>query len=142
VRVSEVAAARRRGEEDRASSLYGDIQPVAVDTLIFERTRRLTVVRGSFSWSDLGSFADLHDTRLNSGEGDAAGNILEGEVLALDAADSFVIARGGRLVTVVGVHGLAVVDSGDALLVMPLDQTQRVKEVVARLRAEGRTDLL
>ena len=141
-RVAEVAAARRRGEEDRATSLYREIQPVAVDTLIFERTRRLTVVRGSFSWSDLGTFADLHDTRLRTGDGDAAGNVLEGEVVTLDAANSFVIARGGRLVTVVGVEGLAVVDSGDALLVIPLDQTQRVKEIVERLRAEGRTDLL
>jgi mannose-1-phosphate guanylyltransferase len=141
-RVAEVAAARRRGEEDRATSLYGEIQPVAVDTLIFERTRRLTVVRGSFSWSDLGTFADLHETRLRTGDGDAAGNVLEGEVVALEAANSFVIARGGRLVTVVGVEGLAVVDSGDALLVIPLDQTQRVKEIVERLRAEGRTDLL
>jgi mannose-1-phosphate guanylyltransferase len=141
-RVTEVAAARRRGEEGRAASLYGEIQPVAVDTLIFERTRRLTVVRGSFSWSDLGTFADLHETRLRTGDGDAAGNVLEGEVVALEAANSFVIARGGRLVTVVGVEGLAVVDSGDALLVIPLDQTQRVKEIVERLRAEGRTDLL
>jgi mannose-1-phosphate guanylyltransferase len=141
-RVTEVAAARRRGEDDRAASLYGDIQPVAVDTLIFERTRRLTVVRGSFSWSDLGSFADLHDTRRRSGDADAAGNVSEGEVLALDTANSFVVARGGRLVVVVGVEGLAVVDSGDAVLVIPLDQTQRVKDVVERLRAEGRTDLL
>ena len=54
----------------------------------------------------------------------------------------FVVARGGRLVAVVGVDGLAVVDSGDALLIIPLDQTQGVKEVVERLRAEGRTDLL
>jgi hypothetical protein len=45
-------------------------------------------------------------------------------------------------VAVVGVEGLAVVDSGDALLVLPLDQSQRVKEVVERLRAEGRSDLL
>jgi hypothetical protein len=45
-------------------------------------------------------------------------------------------------VAVVGVEGIAVVDSGDALLVIPLDQTQRVKEIVERLRAEGRTDLL
>jgi len=43
---------------------------------------------------------------------------------------------------VVGVEGLAVVDSGDALLVLPLDQSQRVREVVERLRAEGRSDLL
>jgi hypothetical protein len=45
-------------------------------------------------------------------------------------------------VAVVGVEGLAVVDTGDALLVIPLDQSQRVKEVVDRLRAEGRSDLL
>ena len=141
-RVAAVAAARRRGEEDQAASLYGEIHPVAVDTLIFERTRRLTVVRGSFSWSDLGTFADLHATGRHTGGGDPAGNVLEGEVVAIDAANSFVIARGGRLVTVVGVEGLAVVDSGDAILVIPLDQTQRVKEVVERLRAEGRTDLL
>jgi mannose-1-phosphate guanylyltransferase len=141
-RVTEVVAARRRGEEDRAASLYAGIEPVAVDTLIFERTRRLTVVRGAFSWSDLGSFADLHATRRRAGEADAAGNVIEGQVIALDTANSFVVARGGRLVAVVGVDGLAVVDSGDALLIIPLDQTQGVKEVVERLRAEGRTDLL
>jgi mannose-1-phosphate guanylyltransferase len=140
--VTEVAAARRRGDEDSATSLYAGIQPVAVDTLIFERTHRLTVVRGSFSWSDLGSFADLHDARRRAGDADSAGNVIEGDVAALDAANSFVVARGGRLVAVVGVEGLAVVDTGDALLVIPLDQTQRVKEVVEWLRAEGRTDLL
>jgi mannose-1-phosphate guanylyltransferase len=140
--VTAVAAARRRGEEGAAASLYSDIEPVPVDTLVFERTRRLTVVRGRFSWSDLGSFADLCTTRRGAGDADAAGNVLEGEVVALDATNSFVVARGGRLVAVVGVDGLAVVDSGDALLVIPLDQTQRVKDVVAKLQEDGRSDLL
>ena len=139
--VVAVAAARRRGQEAEAAALYAGIEPVPVDTLVFERTRRLTVVRGSFSWSDLGSFADLHDTR-RSAEADASGNVLEGDVLAVDASNSFVVARGGRLVAVLGVEGLAVVDSDDALLIVPLDQAQRVREVVDRLRAEGRSDLL
>ena len=141
-RVAAVAAARRRGQEAEAAALYAEIEPVAVDTLVFERTRRLTVVRGAFAWSDLGSFADLHAVRLRGGGADPAGNVLEGEVVALDATGSFVLARGGRLVAVVGIEGLAVVDSGDALLVVPLSQTQRVKEIVARLREEGRSDLL
>jgi len=80
--------------------------------------------------------------RVAAGAADAAGNVLEGDVIALGATGSFVAARGGRLVAVVGVEGLAVVDSGDALLVLPLDQSQRVREVVERLRAEGRSDLL
>ena len=137
-----MAEARRRGREAEAASLYAEIEAVPVDTLVFERTRRLTVVRGGFSWSDLGSFADLRDARRRAGGADGAGNVLEGDVIALDTTGSFVAARGGRLVAVVGVEGLAVVDSGDALLVLPLDQTQRVKEVVERLRAEGRSDLL
>jgi mannose-1-phosphate guanylyltransferase len=139
--VAAVAAARRRGQETEAATLYGAIEPVPVDTLVFERTRRLTVVRGAFSWSDLGTFSDLHDTRRR-GESDAAGNVLEGEVVAIDTSDSFVVARGGRLVAIVGVEGLAVVDSGDALLVIPLDRAQRVRDVVERLRAERRSDLL
>jgi len=140
--VAGVAEARRRGREAEAASLYAEIEAVPVDTLVFERTRRLTVVRGGFSWSDLGSFADLRDARRRAGGADGAGNVLEGDVIALDTTGSFVAARGGRLVAVVGVEGLAVVDSGDALLVLPLDQSQRVKEVVERLRAEGRSDLL
>ena len=141
-RVAAVAAARRRGQEAEAASLYVEIPPVPVDTLVFERTRRLTVVRGGFSWSDLGTFTDLHAARVSGGGADAQGNVLEGEVVAVDASNSFVVARGGRLVAVVGVDGLAVVDSGDAVLVVPLAQAQQVKSVVDRLRAEGRSDLL
>jgi mannose-1-phosphate guanylyltransferase len=141
-RLEAVAEARRRGDEEAATALYAEIRPVPVDTLVFERTRRLTVVRGWFSWSDLGTFTDLHAARVTGGDADAQGNVLEGEVVALDTTNSFVLARGGRLVAVVGVDGLAVVDSGDALLVVPLAQTQQVKAVVDRLRAEGRSDLL
>ena len=141
-RIDAVVAARRRGDEAEATSLYAGLEAVPVDTLVFERTRRLTVVQGRFTWSDLGSFADLHAARRRTGGADPAGNVVDGEVIALDAGNSFVAARGGRLVAVVGIDGLAVVDTGDALLVLPLDQTQRVKEVVARLERAGRTDLL
>ena len=41
-----------------------------------ERTRRLTVVRGAFSWSDVGGFADLHRVRRAAGGADARGNVL------------------------------------------------------------------
>jgi mannose-1-phosphate guanylyltransferase len=141
-RLAAVVAARRGGDEARAARIYGEIEAVPVDTLVFERTRRLTVVRGWFSWSDLGSFADLHAARRRSGEADAEGNVVEGDVVAVDARNSFVLARGGRPVAVVGIEGLAVVDSGDAVLVVPLNQTQRVREITARLFEEGRSDLL
>ena len=45
--------------------------------------------------------------------------------------------RGGRLVALVGLEGIIVVDTPDALLVAPADAAQDVKQVVERLRAEG-----
>ena len=141
-RVAATAEKRRSGDESAAASIYASIEPVPIDTLVFERTHRLTVVRGWFSWSDLGTFADLHVARGHAGEADPGGNITEGEVIAVDSRNSLVLARGGRPVAVVGVDGLAVVDTPDALLVTPLNQAQRVREVVDRLRAEGRSDLL
>ena len=141
-RLEEVVAARRSGDEGTAASIYAGLETVPVDTLVFERTRRLTVVRGGFSWADVGSFADLRQARLQAGAGDPQGNVLEGEVVVVDSRDSFVLARGGRMVAVVGMSGVAVVDSGDALLVVPLDQAQRVKDVTTRLRDQGHPELL
>jgi mannose-1-phosphate guanylyltransferase len=48
----------------------------------------------------------------------------------------------GKLVALVGVRDLAVVDTGDCLLVCPLDKAQKVKDVVQALKAGDRKDLL
>ncbi len=140
--LAAAVTARRGGDEAEAGARYRELTAVPVDTLVFERTRRLTVVRGWFTWSDLGSFGDLYDARCRAGGGDAEGNVADGPVVGVDSRHNFVLARGGRTVALVGVEDLAVVDSGDALLIVPLNQTQRVREVTARLREEGRADLL
>jgi mannose-1-phosphate guanylyltransferase len=53
-----------------------------------------------------------------------------------------VVHVAGKLVTLVGVDGLVIVDTGDALLVCRGDQDQRVKEIIDRLEGDGRSDLL
>lgn len=140
--VEQTAAAVAAGDEASAAAAYAALQPVAIEPLVFERTPRLTVVLAGFAWSDLGSWGDLHAAQIEAGEGDALGNVLAGDALAVGAAGCTIEARGGRLVAVAGASGLVVVDTPDALLVVPEDQAQRVKEVVERLRAEGRTELL
>jgi Mannose-6-phosphate isomerase len=46
----------------------------------------------------------------------------------------------GRLLCVLGVDGLVVVDTADAVLVAPIDRSQEVKALVADLEAEGMTE--
>ncbi|HEX6538157.1 MAG TPA: sugar phosphate nucleotidyltransferase [Candidatus Dormibacteraeota bacterium] len=140
--VERVATAFTTGDLTMATEAYASLSPVAVEPLVFERTARLTVVEAAFAWSDLGSWGDLHTARVEAGESDADGNVLGGDALAVASSECTIEARGGRLVAVAGADGLVVIDTPDALLVVPQEHAQRVKDVVERLRATGRTDLL
>ena len=140
--LEHVIDALRRGDENEATRLYSALGTIAVEPLLLERSANLAVVEADFGWSDLGSWADLHAARIDSGDGDPARNVLDGDALTIDASDCTVVSRGGRLVTVVGASGLVVVDTPDALLVVPADQSQKVKAAVDRLREAGRNDVL
>jgi mannose-1-phosphate guanylyltransferase/mannose-6-phosphate isomerase len=140
--LAEVVELRAAGREEAAAERYRAIPAVAVEPLVLERGARLSVVAAGFPWSDLGSWSDLLDARRTVGEGDAAGNVLAGDVLAVGSRGCLVEARGGRTVAVVGVEDLVVVDTGDAVLVVPAVQAQAVRDIVDLLRAEGRTELL
>lgn len=140
--VERTATAFAARDAAAAAKAYASLRPVAVEPLVFERTSRLTVVEAAFAWSDLGSWGDLHTARVESGEGDADGNVLDGDALAVSSTGCTIEARGGRLVAVAGAKGLVVIDTPDALLVVPQEHAQRVKDVVERLRATGRADLL
>lgn len=87
------------------------------------------------AWSDVGAWSALWEI----GGKDAAGNVVQGDVLAVDTRDSLVIAA-GRLVACVGMRDAVVVETPDAVLVAHRDRIQHVKDVVARLKAEGRPE--
>jgi mannose-1-phosphate guanylyltransferase/mannose-1-phosphate guanylyltransferase/mannose-6-phosphate isomerase len=101
-----------------------------------EKARPVWAVGVDFTWSDVGSWAGLAETLPPQDAG-----VTMGDVVALDSSGSVLVSE-GPLVAVVGVHDLVVVATRDAVLVVPKDQAQRVKELVERLREGGREDLL
>lgn len=108
---------------------------ISLDHAVMERTGRAAVVPSDFGWSDVGAWSALWQIA----EQDAAGNVLQGDVIAHDVTNSFVRAD-GRLVALIGVEGLAVVTSDDAVLVVSKDRAQDVKTIVDQLRACGRSE--
>lgn len=140
--ISEVVDARVRGDDEAARRIYGALTLQAVEPLVLERTQRLTVVRASFGWSDLGSWADVGESRASDGDVDSDGNIIEGDVIVKSSHGSTVIARSGRVVAIAGLEGIVVIDTPDALLVARSDRSQLVKDVVDELKAAGRDEVL
>ena len=74
----------------------------------------LLLVPAGFEWADVGSWSELADLLRQ----DEAGNVVEGVPVLIDTRDSF-ISVPDKLVAVIGVEGLVIVDTEDALLVCP-----------------------
>jgi len=86
-------------------------------------------------WSDVGAW----DALWHLGSKDADSNVLQGDVMAVATRDTLAISH-SRLVTLVGVTGTVVVETPDAVLVAHKSQMQQVKDLVARLKREGRAE--
>lgn len=102
-----------------------------------EQCRGVAVVEGDFGWDDLGSW----EAAARYYPGDARGNRISGKALALDSSDNIVVSDQG-LVALLGVEGLIVVRSGDALLVCRRDRAQEVRRVVEELGRAGEKEFL
>lgn len=90
------------------------------------------MLEGDFGWNDVGSWDTLDAVRTR----DAAGNISSGDTLLLDAKNC-VVYGGKKLIAAVGVENLVIVEGRDSILVCPVDQAQRVKEVVETLEKKA-----
>lgn len=122
---------------ERIDAVYNRLPSVSVDYGIMERADRVAVIPAEMGWSDVGSWESLREILEKDGDG----NILQGDVLALDTRNSLVRAE-GRLVATLGVDGLVVIDTPDALLVCSEACSQDVKKIPERLRAQGRPEAL
>ncbi|MFW2405602.1 MAG: mannose-1-phosphate guanylyltransferase/mannose-6-phosphate isomerase [Gammaproteobacteria bacterium] len=107
----------------------------SIDYAVMEKTTRASVVPLDAGWSDVGSWAALHDVN----DLDEAGNALFGDVVAVDCRDSLVRAE-SRLVGAVGLEGCVVIETKDAVLVAPKDRAQDVKKLVDQLKAGEREE--
>jgi mannose-1-phosphate guanylyltransferase/mannose-1-phosphate guanylyltransferase/mannose-6-phosphate isomerase len=106
---------------------------ISIDYAVMERAERVAVVPVSMGWSDIGSWDALHEI----GERDPAGNLVEGEAIAIGSRDCF-IRSDGPTVVAIGVQDLIVIATGDAVLIVPRGASQRVKEAVDALKARGK----
>jgi len=118
-----------------SGDLFSHCEDISLDYAIMEHTKKAVVVPVDPGWNDVGDLQALWKTNNRNEDG----NALQGDVIALNSHNCLVKA-GGRLVAVLGVEGLAVIETKDAVLVAPLDQAQRVKELVSQL--QGRDELM
>jgi mannose-1-phosphate guanylyltransferase len=121
----------RADAQEFVRARYAGLPSISIDHGIMEHARDMRVVPGSFGWFDIGSWT----TAWELADKDANGNAVLGDASLVDTERCYVRARAGRLVALIGVQDLVVVDTEDALLIMPRERAQDVRRVVDDLNS-------
>lgn len=116
---------------------FAEAPSESIDYAVMEKLDRAIMVPLDAGWSDVGAW----DALWSLGEKDEAGNVAQGDVLAVGTHNSY-LRSGGRLLATVGVSDLLVVDTEDATLVAHRYAAQGVKTLVERLKKAGRRELV
>jgi mannose-1-phosphate guanylyltransferase len=139
--VAKIDEAARAGDENAVlKAVFPTLPSVSIDHGVMEKAGGLAVVPGEFGWNDVGSWQSAWEL----GAPDASGNALDPGAIAIDAKNNLVRMLGGgkKIVALVGVNDLVVVETEDAILVIPRERAQDVRLVVEALKASRRVELL
>lgn len=127
-------------ENEAARHHFPSMPSTSIDFGVMEHLEQLAVVPSSFGWSDVGSW----QTAWELADKDAAGNAVAQGAVTVEARGNHIVragSRGGKVIALLGVNDLVVVDTDDALLVVPRERAQDVRLIVERLKGT-RDDLL
>ena len=114
----------------RLGPAFLDCPSISIDYAVMEKTRRAALVPLAAGWSDVGSWAALHDVLPK----DRDGNVAAGDVMIESSTNTYVAAH-SRLVVAIGLHDVVIVETDDAVLVVAREHAERVKQVVEALRS-------
>lgn len=128
-----MTAAARDGDMIRPEPVsFGQCPSESIDNAVMERDDRVAVVQVEMGWSDVGSWDALHAL----GFGDDDGNVIHGDVVAIDTSHCMIRSE-GPVVTMVGVKDLIVVATRDAVMILPRGSSQDVKKIVEQLKSRA-----
>lgn len=113
---------------------FAEAPAAPFDIAIMEKTDRGAVIPVDMGWNDVGSWRSLWEEF----EKDDNGNVCVGDVVLENTRDSLAWSTEGIVTALVGVTDVAVVNSGDAVLVVDKGQAEKVKDLVEQFKAHGR----
>ncbi len=143
--VKRVGQASDLGAEAEAAAveqLFDTTESVSIDYGIMEKAETIHVVPADFGWNDLGSFQVAWELAAKDEQGNAA----PATSVLVDAKNNLVLDKRAnpepRVIALIGVSDLCVIQTDDALLVVPRERCQDVRDVVKILKDSGRSSLV
>lgn len=131
------AAIGTEKESEVLNEVYPAIRSISIDYGVMEKSDDISLIEGDFGWNDVGSWDMLNILH----DADENGNVAVGDAVIVDSYNSTVYSE-NRTVAILGLDGIVVAETKDAVLVCPKSRAQDVKKIVEELTLKGKKDLL
>ncbi len=120
-----------------ANRIWNQLPSISIDYGVLEKSLHVACVpAGEIGWSDVGSWEALHHLLPK----DKNRNVFSPRNVVIDCQGTL-IKGNGRLIAAVGLSGVAIVDTDDALLVCKIDQSQKLRDVMTALKGKKRKEI-
>ncbi len=139
-KVAKLLSEGGKENAEQARELYDTLEEESIETTITDHAPKVAMsVSNRIGWSDLGKWHILQEL-LPKNEGT---NVVHGAYPVLDDVEhSLIVAPKGKIVAAIGLHDLVIIDTPDALFISRKEDAGDVKQLVERLKAEERDDVI
>jgi mannose-1-phosphate guanylyltransferase/mannose-6-phosphate isomerase len=121
---------------DGMLSGFAQMPDISIDYAVMEKSDRVVTIPMDIYWNDIGSWDSLFDVL----EKDESSNAKSGDVIALDTKETMIIGD-KRLIATIGLEDCLIVETGDAVLIARRGHSQKVRDLIRRLREENRKEV-
>jgi mannose-1-phosphate guanylyltransferase len=119
-------------EKNMVTQIYGQTKNISIDYGVMEKADNVYVSLGNFTWSDLGSWASLHEASAR----DEQNNVISGNVLVYDTRNSVIKGVQDKLLVVQGLNGYLVGIFDNVVIICEKDKEELFRRYVNDLKAK------
>ena len=114
---------------------FVNMPDISIDYAVAEKSQKMMMIpMENIYWNDIGSFDAIAEVLSDKDK-----NVLKGDILAENCIDTMIIGD-NRLIAGIDLENLMIIDTPDALLVAKKGESQKVKNIVNKLKQSKRKE--
>ena len=126
-------------EKEAIRVSYPQCKSISIDYGVMEKASNVFVCLGDFSWSDLGSWASIHEIS----EKDQDNNVIRANALTYDTRNCIIKGSDNKLIVAQGLNGYLVGEFGNVIIVCEKDKEEQFRRFVNDVKSKpGANDFL
>jgi len=114
------------GEKEAIQSAYSQCKSISIDYGVMEKAQNVYVCLGTFTWSDLGSWASIHEISHK----DENNNVINANAQTYETRNCIIKGSQDKLIVVQGLNGYLVGEFGNVVIVCEKDKEEQFRRFV------------